>query len=223
MGAARLDAGPTVFTMRWVFEEVCAAAGTALADHLTLKPATILARHAWEGGARLDLFADRARSVDAIAAFAGPAEGRRYLEFCTEAQGIYETLRDPFIRGSRPSPAGLVGRVGLGGLGGLWQIKPYATLWSALSKRFTDPRLRQLFGRYATYCGSSPFLAPATLMLIAHVEQEGVWLVEGGMHRLAQVLATLAHGCGARAALWDRGGGDPGAGQARGRSPAGHG
>ena len=48
---------------------------------------------------------------------------------------------------------------------------------------FRDPRLRQLFGRYATYCGSSPFLAPATLMLIAHVEQDGVWLVEGGMHQ----------------------------------------
>ena len=198
VGPARLDAGPTVFTMRWVFEEVFAAAGASLGDRLTLKPAEVLARHAWEGGARLDLFAESARSVDAIAAFAGPAEGRRYLEFCAEARGIYETLRDPFIRGSRPSPAGLVGRVGLSGLGDLWQIKPYATLWSALGKRFKDQRLRQLFGRYATYCGSSPFLAPATLMLIAHVEQEGVWLVEGGMHRLAQALAELAHGLGAQ-------------------------
>lgn len=196
VGAARLDAGPTVFTMRWVFEEVFAAAGAALDDELTLTPAQCLARHAWEDGSRLDLFADRARSADAIATFAGPAEGRRYLEFCKEAQGIYETLKDPFIRGSRPSPTGLVGRVGLGGLGGLLHIKPYATLWSVLAKRFTDPRLRQLFGRYATYCGSSPFLAPATLMLIAHVEQEGVWLVEGGMHRLAQVLAGLAEKLG---------------------------
>ena len=198
VGSARLDAGPTVFSMRWVFEEVFAAAGTQLTDHLTLKPAEILARHAWEDGSRLDLFADRARSAEAIAAFAGPAEGRHYLAFCTEAQGIYQTLRDPFIRDSRPSLAVLMGRVSRGGLGGLLKINPYATLWSVLTKRFTDPRLRQLFGRYATYCGSSPFLAPATLMLIAHVEQEGVWLVEGGMHRLAQVLADLATGLGTR-------------------------
>jgi 1-hydroxycarotenoid 3,4-desaturase len=49
-----------------------------------------------------------------------------------------------------------------------------------------------LFARYATYGGSSPMAAPATLMLIAHVEQQGVWAVVGGMHRLATALAALA-------------------------------
>jgi 1-hydroxycarotenoid 3,4-desaturase len=65
-------------------------------------------------------------------------------------------------------------------------------MWRALGGYFRDKRLLQLFGRYATYCGSSPFLAPATLMLVAHVEQSGVWLVDGGMHRLAAGLAALA-------------------------------
>ena len=70
-------------------------------------------------------------------------------------------------------------------------------MWSALGKYFADPRLRQLFGRYATYCGSSPFLAPATLMLVAHVEREGVWSIEGGMHGLATALADAARSFGA--------------------------
>jgi 1-hydroxycarotenoid 3,4-desaturase len=65
-------------------------------------------------------------------------------------------------------------------------------MWNALGRHFHDPRLRQLFGRYATYCGSSPFLSPATLMLIAHVEQDGVWMVDGGMHALAQAFAKAA-------------------------------
>ncbi len=56
----------------------------------------------------------------------------------------------------------------------------------------SDPRLRQLFARYSTYCGASPFSAPATLMLVAHVEQRGVWLVEGGMVRIATALESLA-------------------------------
>ncbi len=198
IGGARLDAGPTVFTMRWVFEELLADAGLSLPERLTLKQVDTLARHAWTDGSRLDLFADRARSAEAIGIFAGAAEGRRFLDFCAEARGIYETLEGPFIRGHRPSPVGLMQRVGPGGLGDLWRIKPFATLWGVLSKRFRDPRLRQLFGRYATYAGSSPFLAPATLMLIAHVEQEGVWLVEGGMYRLAQVLAEVAQDLGAR-------------------------
>jgi 1-hydroxycarotenoid 3,4-desaturase len=72
------------------------------------------------------------------------------------------------------------------------RISPFDTLSRALAKYFADPRLRQLFGRYATYCGSSPYLAPATLMLVAHVERDGVWLVQGGMYRLVEILGALA-------------------------------
>ena len=50
-----------------------------------------------------------------------------------------------------------------GGLSQMLAISPFATLWKALGNHFRDPRLRQLFGRYATYSGSSPFQAPATL------------------------------------------------------------
>ena len=194
----RMDAGPTVFTMRWVFEELFAAIGESLEDHLALRPATTLARHAWSAGERLDLFADKQRSADAIGRFAGPAEARGYLEFCARAQRVYRTLEGPFIRAQKPGPVSLVAAAGLGGLPDLWRISPFRTLWQALGEHFSDPRLRQLFGRYATYCGASPFQAPATLMLVAHVEQAGVWLVEGGMHRIAATLAALAAARGAR-------------------------
>ena len=76
----------------------------------------------------------------------------------------------------------------------LLAISPFDTLWQALGSHFKDPRLRQLFARYATYCGSSPFMAPATLMLVAHAEREGVFYVEGGMRRLADALVKLAAG-----------------------------
>ncbi|PNG24790.1 1-hydroxycarotenoid 3,4-desaturase CrtD [Methylocella silvestris] len=189
---AHIDAGPTLFTMRWVFDELFTSAGDCFADHVTLKKSQIIARHAWSADERLDLFADMTRSVEAIGAFAGAAEARRYAAFCAESQHIYATLEKDFIRAQRPSPAGLVGRAGLSGLADLAGIHPFATMWSRLGAYFHDPRLRQLFGRYATYCGSSPFLAPATLMLIAHVERDGIFLVEGGMHALARALSGLA-------------------------------
>ena len=196
-GGAAMDAGPTVFTMRWVFEEIFAAAGTSLDTHLKLTPATTLARHAWTATDRLDLFADIDRSADAIGAFAGAADARGYRAFCEQARRIYRTLEKPFIRGALPTPLSLVRSAGLRGLADLWQISPFETMWKALGEHFQDPRLRQLFGRYATYCGSSPFLAPATLMLVAHVEQDGVWLVDGGMHRVAQAFADVAEAHGA--------------------------
>ncbi len=192
IAGARIDAGPTVFTMRWVFEEIFAAAGASLADHVTLRPVDILARHAWSERDRLDLHAEAERSAAAIGAFAGPDEARRYLQFTERARRIYETLEAPFIRSPRGSPLRLIGKAGVRGLGNLWRISPFETLWNALGEYFHDARLQQLFGRYATYCGSSPFLAPATLMLVAHVERDGVWLVEGGMFRLAESMAALA-------------------------------
>jgi 1-hydroxycarotenoid 3,4-desaturase len=188
----KIDAGPTVLTMLWVFDEILAEIGVDLGDCLNVRRVDTIARHGWSGGQRLDLFADIERSADAIGDFAGKREADGYRQFCKRARAIYQTLEGPFIRGARPNPVSLVRRVGLTGFGDLVRISPFSTLWGALGEYFHDPRLRQLFGRYATYCGSSPFQAPATLMLVAHVEQEGVWTVEGGMHRLATTLADLA-------------------------------
>jgi 1-hydroxycarotenoid 3,4-desaturase len=197
IGPARIDSGPTVFTMRWVFEELFAAAGLTFTDHVRLRPLSVLARHAWDDKARLDLFADEARSADAIGDFAGAAEAKRFRAFCADSRKIYQILEKPFLRATAPSLPGLVTANGLGGLLDMRKIRPFTTMWNALGDYFHDPRLRQLFGRYATYCGSSPFQAPATLMLVAHVEQQGVWIIEGGMHALARALADCATSLGA--------------------------
>jgi 1-hydroxycarotenoid 3,4-desaturase len=195
---AAIDAGPTVLTMRDVFEQLFADAGSSLGDHLRLVPADILARHAWPDGSRLDLFADMQRSRDAFGAFGGPAAVRAFDGFSAEAKRMHDVLDDPFMRASRPNPVSLTWRIGMGRIGEIMAIRPYAGMWRALGRHFADPRLRQLFGRYATYCGSSPWAAPATLMLIAHVEQRGVWLVEGGMHRIARALERIIRARGGR-------------------------
>jgi 1-hydroxycarotenoid 3,4-desaturase len=197
IGSSLIDSGPTVFTMRWVFDELFAAAGRNFSDAVRLRPLDILARHAWDEGTRLDLFADHARTVDAIGDFAGASEAEGYRAFCRDTKRIYEILEKPFLRALQPSIGGLIGADGFRGLMRLPQIKPFSSMWSALGRYFADPRLQQLFGRYATYCGSSPFLAPATLMLVAHVEREGVWSIDGGMNALARALVEGARSFGA--------------------------
>jgi 1-hydroxycarotenoid 3,4-desaturase len=192
-----IDSGPTVLTMRWVFDQLFDDCGEVLGHHVGLRCADILARHAWSADERLDLFADIERSADAIGTFSSAGEAKRFRAYCARAKAIYATLAGPFIMASQPTPLSLTVTAGLRGLGDLWRISPFVTLWHALGTYFHDKRLRQLFGRYATYCGSSPFDAPATLMLVSHVEQEGVWLVEGGMHRLATALEQCAKAKGA--------------------------
>ena len=187
-----IDSGPTVFTMRWIFDDLFSEIGLNFDDHVTLHEAQLLARHAWQDGGRLDLFADVASSARAIRALSGAEDAQAYRDFAVQSAKIFDTLDLPFMRNQRPSPIELGLRVGIGGLADLLATKPFVTLWNDLGKRFRDPRLVQLFSRYSTYCGSSPFRAPATLQLIAHAERAGVWYVNGGMQALAHALADAA-------------------------------
>lgn len=186
------DAGPTVLTMKWVFDDLLAVCGTTLEREVSLTRADVIARHYWQGGTRLDLFSDVAESRRAIADFAGAREAAGFQRFADDSARVYRLLERSFIDATRPNPLSLSARIGLHRPAALLALRPFSTLWSALDAYFSDPRLKQLFGRYATYCGSSPFLAPATLMLVAHVEQAGVWMVEGGMHALARRLTEIA-------------------------------
>ena len=73
---AKLDAGPTVFTMRWVFDEILQEAGVSLKDRLVLRPLETLARHAWRDGSRLDFCSQIPTAAPTLSSdFAGRAGG----------------------------------------------------------------------------------------------------------------------------------------------------
>jgi 1-hydroxycarotenoid 3,4-desaturase len=193
-----VDGGPTVFTMAWVFERLFRDCGGDMASAIPLTPASMIARHAWGPGTPFDLFADVAHSEQAIGEYFGAKDAAGFRTFCAEAARIFNVLREPYLEASAPTPFSLVTRIGLKRLPETMAIRPYQAMWKALGRHFADPQLQQLFGRYATYCGSSPFVAPATLMLIAHVEQDGVWLADNGMHSIATAIAELARSNGAK-------------------------
>lgn len=209
-----IDGGPTVFTLRDVFEQIFDESGRSFGDCVDVSPLSILARHAWNPSGddavagpvarpaarpaeRLDLFGDLDRTVDEISRLSGPDEGRRYAKFCADTKRLTDTLEYPMLRSPCPSMTELPFSLGARGFFDLARISRIDTLWQALGRTFKDPRLRQLFGRYATYCGSSPFKAPAPLMVIAHVERDGVWAVKGGMHALARAMMRVAEENGA--------------------------
>lgn len=185
-----IDAGPTVFTMRWVFESLFANAGLKLDEYLQLHEAELLARHSWIGSESLDLYPQLEPSMQAISEFASDKDADNYRRFARQTEQVFNTLDMTFMQAQRPNPIALSLSGGLRGMIDMANTRPFVSLWNSLAGSFNDPRLRQLFARYATYCGSSPFKAPATLMLIAHVERAGVWLVEGGMQALANAMAS---------------------------------
>lgn len=198
VGDALLDAGPTLLTLRPIFEAIFEAGGSGLDAHLRLSPVQSLGRHVWADGSTLDLHRDEARNAEAIGALAGAAEARGYRDFCARARRMHETLDAAFLQRPRPTALGLAGEVGMARL---LSLSPFSRLDEALAKHFRDPRLRQLFGGYATYVGASPLQAPATLMLVAAVEQQGMWRVEGGISRLAHAMAAVAGALGVKLRL----------------------
>lgn len=186
-----IDAGPTVFTMKWVFAELMASVGTDLDREPQLSQLSVIGRHFWDDGSALDLFADAKASEAAVEMFAGAAEAERFRKFCEMTSALYKHLEAPFIRSQVKNLPMFMLSLGPKGLALMASVGPTRTMWDSLGRHFSDPRLRQLFGRYATYCGSSPWQAPATLNLIAQVEMDGVWSVQGGMTALAQCLVRL--------------------------------
>ncbi|MEL6607311.1 MAG: 1-hydroxycarotenoid 3,4-desaturase CrtD [Pseudomonadota bacterium] len=191
-----VDAGPTVLTMKPVFEALFAAAGEALDDHVTLDPEPLLARHWWPDGAQLDLFADQDASAAAIREMSGPQSEQDYRRFAAEARRLFEAFERPMLHNPTPSAVPMALHI-MRDPGLIRLMAPLSTLAQRLARSFRDPRLRQLYGRYATYVGGSPYQSPAILSLISHSEAAGVWRVRGGMNKLASALADLARKQGA--------------------------
>ena len=194
--AGPVDAGPTVLTMRSVFEELFADLGAGLSDQLTLKPLDRLARHYWDDGTSLDLMADQEASAENIAQVFGTTAADEFRAFSARAARLFDAFDAPMMQKAEPRPRDLAGVV-LRRPGLLRDMAPHQTLAGMLRHSFSAPKLAQLFGRYATYVGGSPYAAPALLALIAQAEAGGVWAVQGGMHRLAQVIEGLAQAKGA--------------------------
>jgi 1-hydroxycarotenoid 3,4-desaturase len=189
--AGPVDTGPTVLTLPDVFETLFARAGAKLADYVTLIPQPILARHFWQGGAQLDLYTDTAANADAIGRFAGAGAARDYLRFDRVTRAMYDAFDGPMMRAGKPR----LGAIALAAAQrpAIWPaLLPHMTLTRWLAGQFSDPRLVQLFGRYATYVGGAPQKSPAVLALVWQAEAAGVWAVQGGMAALAAGLVRLA-------------------------------
>ncbi|MEM1074163.1 MAG: 1-hydroxycarotenoid 3,4-desaturase CrtD [Pseudomonadota bacterium] len=193
--AGPVDAGPTVLTMRHVFDDLFGCVGEELTDHIALIPQSILARHFWPDGSRLDLHADPLASREAIADFAGPKAADDFTRFHKRTAQLFDAFDAPVIQAPAPQLRELAPCV-MRQPALIRAMAPLSTLKQLLTRGFDDPRLAQLFGRYATYVGGAPHLSPAILSLIWQAEASGVWVVKGGMHKLTLAMAKLARKAG---------------------------
>lgn len=189
----RFDLGPTALTLPQVFDEVFHLAGTSLADQVDLVRLDPQIRCRWPNGSVLDLRDDPSATVAEVERLA-PGSGLAWHEFVEHAAKLWDAA-ERMLLDSPSASSSMLGRVT--SPIDIARLDGRRTLAKASASFFDDDRLRQLVNRYATYSGSSPYLAPATAAAAAHVEQaHGVWHVTGGLGRLRDALVATAASMG---------------------------
>jgi len=190
----RWETGPSLLTLPDTFRELAAVAGRDLDDVVTLRRLDPICRYRFADGTTFDHRADIDEAAAAAEALA-PGSGERWRAFMAHAGSVWSVAERTFFAGPMEHPLALARRVR--SPRDLLAIDPLRSLHARAGAAFDDPRLVQYVDRYATYSGSSPFRAPATLCCIAHLEQAlGAWYVDGGLGRLADALVELATGAG---------------------------
>jgi phytoene desaturase len=184
----RWDTGPSVITMRHVFEELFACAGRRLEDYLALLPVDPLTRYFYHDGTVIDATRDLAHMAAQIDRL-DPHDVEGYLDFLEYAARLHRITGPVFIYNQPPTPLSFLGVPPTD----MVRVDPWLTMDQAICRRVRSPHMRQLLGRFATYVGASPYLAPATLSVIAHVELTGgVWYPQGGIYAIADAMQRLA-------------------------------
>ncbi len=187
------DTGPSLMTMPWILRGLYQAAGARLEDELTLVPLESTCRYRWADGTRFEAYQALPLLMQEIARLE-PRDVDGFLRFLVYTRRIYEAVAEPFLLNPFD---GLRDLLNLRLVSDSWKIDSLRTVDAAVRSFFRSPYLRQVFNRYATYNGSSPYRAPATFNLIPYVEfVEGGWYVRGGMYELVRALERLARRLG---------------------------
>jgi phytoene desaturase len=200
----RFDTGPSLLTMPHVFAQLFAEVGESLEDSLTFVPLAPICRYFFPDGTRLSAFSDvetfgreiEAATVDTRASL------ERYLAY---GRRLYDLTADLFLWHSLHEASSYLRLPALRSIFGLWRIDAMRSMDAAHRAFFRDARMVQLFDRYATYNGSSPYRAPATLNIIPYVEYGmGGYAVEGGIYAIPAALEGLARRQGVQIHLGTR-------------------
>ncbi|MGC5780976.1 phytoene desaturase [Methylobacterium sp. NFXW15] len=190
------DAGPTIVTAPFLFEELWELAGKRLSDDVTMVPMDPFYRIRFSDGATFDYSGDPERMRAEVAKFS-PGDVAGYERFMAHARAVcalgFEQL----------------GHVPFGSVGAMLKIAPdllrlsgHRSVHSVVASFIRDERLRTVFSFHPLLIGGNPFKASGVYCLIADLERRwGVHFAMGGTGKLVEGLVRLIRGQGGRVRL----------------------
>lgn len=192
----RFDAGPSLFTMPQLVDDLFRLAGKNPTDYFQYQKLPETCRYFYEDGTRFTADAEPEQLAETIEKYLGePAE--RVLTHLRDSAVKYEVTEKLFLHRSLHKVGTYFNRDALKGYLNLGKLDAFRSMNQANRSRFSDPRAVQLFNRYATYNGSDPYQTPATMNIIPHLEYNiGAFFPRGGMVSITNSLVKLAEDLG---------------------------
>jgi phytoene desaturase len=188
----RFDAGPSLFTMPELVTELFTLANRKPTDYFEYQRLPVICNYFWDDGTFLQTFDDIHRTAAEIESKT-QEPAANVLKFIQNSRRIHQITSNIFLHQSLHRLRTYFSFRTLWAALRIGQIDAFRTMHQANSCFFKDKRIIQLFNRYATYNGSNPFRAPATLNVIPFLEfGQGAFFPTGGMYQIVSSLARLA-------------------------------
>lgn len=195
-GAYRFDAGPSLFTLPGLVDELFERCGKNPRHYFNYHRLDEITRYFYDDGTLISAYKnpdDFAREIESKTG--EPAA--HVLRFLKKSHTLYDLTAPVFLHSSLQKLSTYLNKKALATLLQLHKIDALRSMNEANEGYFNDRRITTLFNRFATYNGSNPFMAPATLNIIPHLEHHiGAFFPEGGMHAITQSLFRLAQDMG---------------------------
>ena len=188
----KFDAGPSLFTQPQNMEELFALAGESLDKYFSYQPVAIANKYFYENGKQVKAYTNTADFAQEMKLQLNE-DPEIVIKYLKQSKKLYENIGTLFLENSLHRVSTWLHRRIIKALSTLKSTYLFQTLHQYNSSKFKSTEAVQLFNRFATYNGSSPYKTPAMLSLIPHLEQnEGTFYPKGGMISITNALYQLA-------------------------------
>lgn len=188
------DLGPSILTMPKIFQRLFQQCGKRLEDYVHIRKLDLQIRNVYPDGEIVDLYEsmqDTLINNNVVT----DKDIKQLTTFFKYAQQIHKAAESSYFDKGLDTMSEIIRYHGP--FSALKKYDYFHTMQQAIDKRVNNPYLRKMLGYFIKYVGSSSYDAPAVLSLLPQMQHdEGLWYVDGGIHKLAEAMEQLARELG---------------------------
>ena len=182
----KFDAGPTVITAPFLFEELFSLFDEKLEDYLTFKPLEVWYRYHFSDGTQLNYNGNKEEMEQQIR-LRNNSDVEGYRKLLSHSEKIFDVGFTQLAGVSFHKLSTMIRQIPQ-----LLRLRADRTVSQMIAHYITDENLRQAFSIHPLLVGGNPFSTTSIYTLIHYLEQKwGVHFCMGGTGKLVDELSAL--------------------------------